>query len=83
MIHLELSQEMFDFFLQTMRGKKKRLLRLEPPKELQRYSHIGSGLALDSGEPTSAEKLAALEDWQKWKLMMDRTEKAIDLLESL
>lgn len=80
MKNLELTDEMFDFFLRTMEAKAKRLLANKPPKELERFVEIGSGLSMDTGEITPEEKVAHLERKQKWELAVTRTEKAIDLL---
>lgn len=79
MIKINLTQEMFDFFLITMQAKKKRLLAFEISKVPERYMSIG-GMNIDTGAITKEEKTSHNEQRKNWELKMNRTERAIDIL---
>ena len=79
---LELDHEMYRFFLLTMEAKKKRLLLSEPKKVFSPYETVGM-ITVKWCEGTEKEKEEHADRRAEWELKMNRTEKAIDMLEEL
>ena len=81
-IKVELTREMFDFFLATMKGKKKRLLSFEPRRVYSPYEKVGM-ITVQFGDNSQKEKDEHNKLREEWELRMNRTERAIDMLEAL